>query len=58
MLLLGEGSIRDVIPFPKTQRAVCPLTNAPGTVAPEQVRDLHRRVRVPEAPAAPAGGQA
>jgi len=40
MLLLGYDSIRDVIAFPKTQRAVCPLTNAPSEVDPAQLAEL------------------
>jgi aspartyl-tRNA synthetase len=41
MLLAGAGSLRDVIAFPKTQRAVCPLTDAPGPVDPRQLKELH-----------------
>lgn len=41
MLLGGAGSIRDVIPFPKTQKAQCPLTEAPSPVDPEQLTELH-----------------
>ncbi len=40
MLFTGKESLRDVIAYPKTQRAVCPLTEAPGPVADEQLRDL------------------
>ena len=40
MLLTGEDSIRGVIPFPKTQTGLCPLTNAPGDVAKKQLREL------------------
>ena len=40
MMLAGVPSIRDVIAYPKTQRAVCPLTGAPSTVAEEQLREL------------------
>ena len=40
MLMAGAGSIRDVIAFPKTQTAHCPLTNAPGTVDTRQLREL------------------
>ncbi len=40
MLLGGCSSLRDVIAFPKTQRAVCPLTNAPGDIADEQLVEL------------------
>lgn len=41
MLMTGTQSIRDVIAFPKTQSAVCPLTSAPSSVKPTQLRDLH-----------------
>ena len=40
MLLSKSESIRDVIAFPKTQRATCPLTQAPSTVSIEQLREL------------------
>jgi aspartyl-tRNA synthetase len=40
MLLAGEHTIRDVIAFPKTQRAVDPLTEAPNEVDPKQLREL------------------
>ena len=40
MLLAGLESIRDVIAFPKTQKAFCPLTSAPSDVADEQLREL------------------
>jgi aspartyl-tRNA synthetase len=40
MLLAGADSIRDVIAFPKTQRAVCLLTEAPTPVDPAQLREL------------------
>jgi len=40
MMLAGCQSLRDVIAFPKTQRAVCPLTNAPGEVSPAQLAEL------------------
>jgi len=40
MLLLGLDSIRDVIAFPKTQRALCPLTAAPAEVASDQLAEL------------------
>jgi len=40
MLLSGRESIRDVIPFPKTARAICPLTDAPSPVLPEQLSEL------------------
>lgn len=39
-MLAGGESLREVIAFPKTQRAVCPLTNAPSTVSPAQLDEL------------------
>lgn len=45
MLLSGAKSIRDVIAFPKTQKAICPLTSAPSSVSLEQLRELHIRLR-------------
>ncbi len=47
MLIAGAESIRDVIAFPKTQTAACPLTDAPTEVAEAQLRELHIRVRTP-----------
>ena len=47
MLMAGADSIRDVIAFPKTQSASCPLTNAPGEVSAEQLREAGIRVRAP-----------
>jgi aspartyl-tRNA synthetase len=40
MLLAGEGSIRDVIPFPKTTSALCLLTGSPSEVGSRQLKDL------------------
>lgn len=40
MLLCGAASIRDVIAFPKTQRAVCMMTEAPSPIEPRQLREL------------------
>jgi aspartyl-tRNA synthetase len=44
-LMAGAESIRDVIAFPKTQRAQCLLTHAPGPVDERQLRELHIRLR-------------
>ena len=51
MLMVGAQSIRDVIAFPKTQTASCLLTEAPGSVASEQLRETGIRVRNKEKPA-------
>jgi aspartyl-tRNA synthetase len=40
MLMTGATSIRDVMAFPKTNTAACPLTNAPGEANPEQLKEL------------------
>jgi len=45
MLMTGATSIRDVIAFPKTQSAACPLTEAPGAVSSKQLRELNIRLR-------------
>jgi aspartyl-tRNA synthetase len=45
MLMAGADSIRDVIAFPKTQTAACPLTDAPTEVGEAQLRELHIRLR-------------
>lgn len=45
MLITKKSSIRDVIAFPKTQRASCVLTKAPSAVDNNQLRDLHIRLR-------------
>jgi aspartyl-tRNA synthetase len=47
MLMAGAESIRDVIAFPKTQSAHCPLTNAPGVVSAEQLKEAGIRLRAP-----------
>ncbi len=45
MLLVGTESIRDVIAFPKTQKASCLMTAAPSEVTPEQLREVHIKTR-------------
>jgi aspartyl-tRNA synthetase len=47
MLLTGEKSIRDIIAFPKTTRAQCLLTEAPGPVDEAQLEELHLAIRPP-----------
>ena len=58
MLMAGAESIRDVIAFPKTQRAQCLLTGAPSAVDEKQMRELHIRLRNAQtaAPTAANGG--
>ncbi len=58
MLMTGSASIRDVIAFPKTQTAHCPLTGAPGPADDAQLRELGLRLRRPvieEEATTPAG---
>ncbi|MBT8372657.1 MAG: aspartate--tRNA ligase [Deltaproteobacteria bacterium] len=45
MLLCGESSIRDVIAFPKTQKAACLLTGAPSETSKEQLEELNLKLR-------------
>ncbi|MCC4831983.1 aspartate--tRNA ligase [Shewanella sp. 1_MG-2023] len=52
MLMTGASSIRDVMAFPKTTTAACPLTNAPGFANPQQLVDLGISVIPQEKPAA------
>ena len=53
-LMTGSESIRDVIAFPKTQRASCLMTNAPNVVDDKQLRELHIRLRTPTPVDSPA----
>lgn len=48
MLMTGSQSIRDVMAFPKTQTAACPLTDAPAEVSTKQLRELNIRVQLPQ----------
>jgi aspartyl-tRNA synthetase len=45
MLMSGATSIRDVMAFPKTQSAACPLTSAPAQVSAAQLKELNLRLR-------------
>ncbi len=45
MLLSGRNTIRDTIPFPKTQSASCLMTGAPSRVSEEQLKEIHLKVR-------------
>lgn len=45
MIMAGRQSIRDVIAFPKTQSASCPMTEAPSGVSPRQLRELSLKIR-------------
>lgn len=48
MLLAGVSSIRDVIAFPKTQKAICPLSSAPSTVEEKQLKELNIKLDIVE----------
>ncbi len=51
MILAGAKSLREVIAFPKTQKASCLLTQSPAPVDAEQLRELHVRAVLPKKPA-------
>ncbi|MBU0718992.1 MAG: aspartate--tRNA ligase [Planctomycetes bacterium] len=48
MMLTKSESLREVIAYPKTQRAVCPLTDAPSSVSAAQLDELHLAVKPPK----------
>jgi len=48
MILSGADTIRDVIAFPKTQKAICLLSDAPSTVTAQQLKELHIKIDVAE----------
>ncbi|WP_075186110.1 aspartate--tRNA ligase [Teredinibacter haidensis] len=55
MLMTGSDSIRDVIAFPKTQSAACVMTDAPGAVDSDQLKELHIRLRAKPQPQSAEG---
>lgn len=52
MLMTGATSIREVIAFPKTQTASCPLTGAPSLISPKQLQELHLCLAAAQKPSA------
>jgi len=43
--MLGRESIREVIAFPKNQKGICPMTDAPNTVSDRQLKELHIQLK-------------